>query len=127
MTRLTWRDAVTTVLVVGVGLVAYAYAIGTDLPFISETRGALVVLGVAGLGMCIVGGSSGDLGSNPYTGLMSVLGIAAVVLLAIGLIAEASWTVVWLGIDIALMWGISILYRLFTSPASRTSHQPSHA
>lgn len=127
MTRLTWRDAVTTGLLVVVGLVAYAYAVGADLAFISETRGALVVLGVAGLGMCIVGGSSGYLGPNPYTGLMSVLGIAAVALLAIGLIGEASWTVAWLGIDIAVMWGIGIAYRLFAPPAHMPSHGPSHA
>jgi len=127
MTRLTWRDAVTTALLVLVGLVAYAYTVGTDLAIINETRGALVVLGAAGLGMCIVGGSAGFVGPNPYSGLLSVLGIAAVVLLAIGLIAEASWTVVWLGIDIAVMWGLGILYRLFAAPAHVPSHGPSHA
>ncbi len=127
MTRLTWRDAVTTGLLVVVGLVAYAYAVGTDLAFISETRGALVVLGVAGLGMCIVAGGSGYVGSNPYTGLMSVLGIAAVTLLAIGLITEASWTVAWLGITIAVMWGVALVYRLFTVPEHRPVHGPSHA
>jgi len=127
MTRLTWRDAVTTALLVLVGLVAYAYTVGTDLAIINETRGALVVLGAAGLGMCIVGGSAGYVGPNPYTGFLSVLGIAAVVLLAIGLIAEASWTVVWLGIDIAVMWGLGIMYRLFAAPAHVPSHGPSHA
>ena len=123
MTRLTWRDAVTTGLLVIVGLVTYLYTVGTDLAVINETRGALVVLGAAGLGMCIVGGASGFVGSNPYTGLQSVLGIAAATLLAIGLITAASWTVVWLGIDIAAMWAIALAYRVFTAPV----HGPSHA
>ena len=121
--RLTWREGITTLLVIVVGLVYYAYATGMDIAVINETRGALLVMGIAGLGVCITGGSAGIVGRNWYTGLMSVLGIAVTAVFIIGLITEASWTVMWFAIGIAVMWGIALVYRLFGAPV----HGPSAA
>ena len=120
--RLTWRDGLTTLLLVAVGLVYYAYSIGADIAVINETRGALVILGVTGLGMCIVGGSSGIVGRNSYTGLMSVLGVAALALFIIGLITAAAWMVTLLAIDVAVMWGIALVFRVLAVPARRPTH-----
>ena len=122
--RLTWRDGVTTLLVIVVGLVYWAYATGTDLVIIGDTRGALALIGIAGLGMCITGGSSGYVGRNLYSGFMSILGIAALVLFVIGLITAESWTVAWLAIVIAVMWGAALVLRVFGTPIT---HQPSGA
>jgi cbb3-type cytochrome oxidase subunit 3 len=121
--RLTWKDGLTFLLLVAVGLVYYAYSTGADIAVINDTRGALVVLGVTGLGMCIIGGSSGIVGRNTYTGFMSVLGVAALALFLIGLVTTAGWTVTWLAIDIVVMWGLALVFRVFLVPA----HGPTHA
>jgi hypothetical protein len=121
--RLTWREALTTLLLVVVGLVYYGYSTGAEIAVINETRGALAAIGLAGLGMCIVAGSSGRVGRNPYSLFMSILGVAALVLFLIGLVIAASWTGIWLAIDIAIMWGLALVFRVFTIPA----HGPTHA
>lgn len=122
--RLTWRDGVTTVGVILVGLIYWAYSTGTDVAVINDTRGALLAMGGVGLASCIIGGSSGYVGRNWYTGFMSVLGVGALALVVIGLITAASWTVTWLAIDIGVMWAAALVFRLFGAPVS---HQPSGA
>jgi hypothetical protein len=118
--KLTWRDGVTTLLLAAVGLVYYAFVTGTSLAVINDVRGALLVIGGVGLGMCIVGGGAGIVGRNTYTTLMSVLGVAAFGLVVIGLITALEWTVTWLAIDVAVMWGMALVYRLFLVPTHRT-------
>jgi hypothetical protein len=118
--RLTWRDGVTTLLLVAVGLVYYSFVTGSELAVINDTRGALLVIGATALGMCIVGGGAGITGRNTYTILMSVLGVAAFALVVIGLITALEWTVTWLAIDVAAMWGMALVYRLFLAPTHRT-------
>jgi hypothetical protein len=120
--HLTWRDAVTTLLVVFIGVVFYLWATGTDLVVLNETQGVLAVIGIAGLLMWAVAGTTGDLGRNWFTGLMVVMAAAAVVVFIIGMITLEDWAVALLGIVLALMWVIDLLYRAFGAPA----HQPSH-
>ena len=122
--HLTWRDAVTTLLVVFIGVVFYAWATGTDLVVINEIQGTLVVIAIAGLLMWAVAGTTGDLGRNWFTGLMAVLAAAAVVVFIIGMITLEEWTVALLGIVLAAMWAIDLLYRVFGAPAHQ---QPYHA
>lgn len=122
--RLTWRDAITTLLVIAVVVSYYAYVNGTDLPIINDVRGALLVMGAAGLGTCIVGGSSGYVGRNSYTALMSILGIGAFAVIVIGLITAAEWTLIVLGIVIVAMWGAALLYRLFFASGQQTGAHP---
>jgi hypothetical protein len=113
---LTRKDAVTTLLLVGAVLVFYAYLSGTDLAIINDTRGALLVIGALGLGMCIVGGSAGYVGRNTYTTLQSVLGLAELAIVLIGLITTAEWTVMWLTIGVTVQWAAAIVYRLSVRP-----------
>jgi hypothetical protein len=113
---LTRKDAVTTLLLVGAVLVFYAYLSGTDLAIINDTRGALLVIGALGLGMCIVGGSAGYVGRNTYTTLQSVLGLAELAIVLIGLITTAEWTVMWLTIGVTVQWAAAIVYRLSVQP-----------
>lgn len=117
--RLTWRDAATTLLLVFVGVVFYLYATGADIVIVNDTRGALLLIGAGGFGMCVVGGSSGYVGRNLYSGIMSILGVAALGLVVIGLITATAWTVTWLAIVVAAMWGIALVYRLFAAPTHR--------
>jgi hypothetical protein len=118
--HLTWRDAVTTLLVVFIGIVFYLWATGTDLVVISSIEGALLVIGLAGLLMWVVAGTTGDLGLNVFTALMVVLAIAAAVVFVVGMITLETWTVALLAIDLALMWVIDLVYRAFHVP----THQP---
>jgi hypothetical protein len=120
--RLTWRDGLTTLLLVVVGSTYYAYSIGTEIAIINDTRGALVVLGATGLAMCIIGGAAGYVGRNTYSAFMSILGVAALALFVIGLITNAAWTVTWLAIDIAVMWGLALVFRIFEVPQRRPTH-----
>jgi hypothetical protein len=113
---LTRKDAVTTLMLIGAVLVFYAYLSGTDLAIINDTRGALLVIGALGLGMCIVGGSAGYVGRNTYSILQSVLGVAALAIIVFGLITAAEWTVVSLTILIAVQWAAAIVYRLSVRP-----------
>ena len=121
--RLSWRDAVTTLLIVFIGIVFYLWATGTDLVVISQIEGTLVVIGLAGLAMWLVGGTGGNLGANWFTGAMVVLAVAAVVFFVVGLITLEEWTVAALGIDLAAMWLIDLMYREYGAP----THVPSHA
>lgn len=121
--HLTWRDAVTTLLVLFIGVVFYGWATGFDFALINEIQGVLVVIGLAGLLMWLVGGTTGDLGRNWFTGFQGVLAVAAVALFVIGLITLEEWTVAALGIVLAIMWAVDLLFRGFTAPV----HQPTHA
>lgn len=119
---LTRRDAATTLLLTAAVLVFYAYLSGTDLAVINGPRGALLVIGALGLGMCIVGGSAGYVvGRSPYTILQSVLGVSAVAIVVIGLITAAEWTIIWLTIDIAVQWAAALIMRLSVGPVEGPS------
>ena len=120
--RLSWRDAVTTLLIVFIGIVFYLWATGTDLVIISETQGTLFVIGLAGLAMWFVGATRGDLGANWFTGAMVVLAVAAGVFFVVGLITLEAWTVAALAIDLAAMWLIDLMYREYGAP----THVPTH-
>ena len=114
--HLTWRDAVTTLLVVFIGIVFYLWATGADLVVISSIEGTLMVIGVAGLLMWLVAGTGGHMGLNVFTALMGVLAVTAAVVFVVGMITLEAWTVALLAIDLALMWVIDLVYRAFHVP-----------
>lgn len=113
---LTRRDAVTTVLLVGVVSAFYLYLSETDLALLNDTRGALLFIGAMGLAMCIVGSSSSMVRSG-YTILQSVLGVTALGLIVIGLITAEPLTVTLLTLDITVMWAATLIHRLSIRPA----------
>ena len=106
-----------------IGLVFYLWATGTELAVISEIEGALAIIGLAGLVMWLVAGTTGDIGYNWFTALMVVLAAAAVVVFVIGWVTLEPWTVAALAIVLAVMWLSDLLYREFAAPA----HVPTHA
>lgn len=133
--RLTWRDAVTTVLAAAAALVLLAVTLGWGWPVITDYRVAAVVLWVLGVAMCpmawmgvqaAVGDSDaraalqGQLGVNrTYYQFMSVLALAATVLLVWGVVAPALAVVVALAAVVIGMWLISTTRRAI-APAPRT-------
>jgi hypothetical protein len=120
--RLTWRDAGTALLALAVGLVYVANVAGWATPIVSDTRGATLLLGIAGFSMCILGGSSATISrKSTFMVPASMLGGAAVVLIIAGLITGWSWIVPWLTADIVLLWAISTVRHAI--PAPQTTQQ----
>ena len=122
--RLTWRDAGTALLALAVGLVYVANAAGWATPIVSDTRGATLLLGIAGFSRCILGGSSATISrKSAFMVPASMLGGAAVVLIIAGLITGWSWIVPWLTADIVLLWAISTApFRLHAAGVSWRQH-----
>jgi hypothetical protein len=109
---LTRRDAATTVLLIGVVSAFYLYLNGTDLAFLDNTRGALLVIGALGLGMCIVGGSADSFRQGAYSVFQSALGVASLVIVVFGLVTAAAWTVTGLTLIVTVMWAAALIHRL---------------
>jgi FtsH-binding integral membrane protein len=103
--RLTWRDAVTTILAVSVGAVTLAVTEEWDWPLFGSTRAAVGAVGAIGLAMCIVGGSR-DV--SPMKGTFGVvataLGVAAFVLIVLGVITGSESVLITLVGVIGVLW-----------------------
>ena len=117
---LTRRDAATTILLIGVVLTFYLTLNGTDLVVLDNTRGALLVIGALGLGMCIVG-NAGTMQRSNYTILQSVLGVAALGLIVIGLITAEPIMLTLLTRDITVMWAATLIHRRSIRPVPGAS------
>ena len=114
---LTWRDAVSSCVMVVI-LIAYtAYLQGTSLPLISSTWAISAVILVLGIGCAVIGG--GDLYTTPQPRLGAVfrriatgLGTIAVIAGLIGLVTGSAHaleilivvTIAWLGT--AIFWHV---------------------
>ena len=86
-------------------------------------RGALLVLGALGLGMCIVGGTADSMKHGLYTVAQSTLGVASLVIFVVGLITAWTWTVTLLTLVITVMWAATLIRRLSVGPV----HSPTGA
>ena len=117
--RITWRDAVTTALAVVVVLVYLAHVASWAIPVVGDVRGATLVLGAAGFAMCIVGGSSSAVvRRDAFLVPLSVLGVGAFVVIAVGLITSWELIVPLLTADILLMWVMATMrHALATGPS----------
>lgn len=107
--NLTWRDAITTILVVTAVIIAVAAVREWNVPLIGNARWAALLLIVIGILMCIAGSSVAQDFSNPYVALMGVLAGGVVLLAIIALIVGAA---VYVGLAAALMvvmWLVSAI------------------
>jgi hypothetical protein len=120
---LTRRDAATTLLLTAVVLVFYAYLSGTELAVIGDTRGAILVIGALGLGMCIVGGREDSMRQGRYTVVQSALGVVSLAIVVVGLITAYAWLVTLLTFVITVMWAAALIRRLSVGPV----HSPTGA
>ena len=91
--KLTYRDAITTVLAGLVVAVTLAVTRGWEWPMLGSARAGLVAAGILGVAMCSVGTRSEDMATKDafvhHPGMIvgSALGAVALVLLVAGLIA----------------------------------------
>jgi hypothetical protein len=99
---------VTTLLAALIGLITVAYLQGWSVPVVADARGATLAIGIVGLGMCIVGGSSAVItAKSGYTVLAGVLGGAAMLLIIAGLATGWSEVVTLLGVDTLVLYAIA--------------------
>jgi hypothetical protein len=108
--RLTWRDGVTTILAVLVGAATLAVMEDWDWALLGSTRAAVGAVGSLGLVTCMVGGSRDE---SPVKGAFGVvataLGIAAFVLIVLGLITGSESVLLALAGVIGFLWYIRTL------------------
>jgi hypothetical protein len=119
---LTRRDAATTILLVGGVSAFFLYLNGTDIVVLNDTRGALLVIGALGFGMCIVSGSADSFRQGTYSVLQSVLGVASVAIVLFGLVTTAPWTVTALTLVVVVMWAAALMHRLSVGGARESAH-----
>ena len=91
--KVTYRDAITTVLAALVVAVTLAVTEGWAWPMLGSTRAGIVGVGILGVAMCSIGTRSEDMATRDvfvhHPGMIvgSALGTVALVLLIAGLIA----------------------------------------
>jgi hypothetical protein len=118
--RLTWRDGATTLLAVLVGLVYAAYLLSWSWPVVDGVRGATLVTGVIGLGMCILGGSGTAIPTtSAFTPLAGTLGGVAMVLVIIGLITAWPVVLAFLAADTLFLWAIATVRHAASGMSTR--------
>jgi len=119
--RLTWKDGVTTLLVVAIVLVTTAVVQGWDWPLLGSYRAGTVALVVLGMGMCATAGSTIQSFSmrNAYILTTSILGMLALVFAIWALISNTQEPFVALAIDTVLLWLVSTMHHAIGSPPGR--------
>jgi hypothetical protein len=115
--RITWRDGATTLLAALVALIFAAYTLGWSVPIVDDARGAILAIGLIGLGMCIVGASPSSMTSKSgYTALMSALGVAALLLVIVGVVTGWPVVVALIAINTVVMYAIATTRHAVTGP-----------
>jgi hypothetical protein len=113
--RLTWRDAVATVLVGGVVAAYAAFVEGADLPVISGPRALAGFTLVVGLTACGIGGEGWTNGSQPWAvrtaGVLGAIAMAAALVTVI--IGSVFVLAVLVGTTVAL-WILATLRHALT-------------
>jgi hypothetical protein len=113
--KLTFRDAITTVLAGLVGAVVLAVTQGWAWPALGSPRAGILALGVLGIAMCSIGTRSEDMATKDalvrHPGMIagSALGGVALVLLVAGLVVGSEALLVVFAIDLLLLWAIATL------------------
>jgi len=117
---LTWKDGVSTLLLVAIVLVALAVMQEWDWPLLDGYRAGAVAIGVMGLGMCALSGSTSQASEprGPYFATMSLLGVLALVFAIWTLIADTQEPFVALAVDTVLLWVVATLHHI-VSPRGR--------
>ena len=121
--HLTWKDGVSTLLVIAVVLVALAVVQDWGWPLLGSYRAGTVAIAILGLGMCALGGSTRtETFRGPFVATASVLGILALVFAVWALIADERAPFVALAVDTVLLWLVSTLHHALEAPTGR--HAP---
>ena len=113
--KLTYRDAITTVLAGLVVAVTLAVTRGWEWPMLGSARAGLVAAGILGVAMCSVGTRSEDMATKDafvhHPGMIvgSALGAVALVLLVAGLIAGTEALLIAIAGVLLLLWVVATI------------------
>jgi hypothetical protein len=111
---LTWKDAVTTVLLIGTLKLAYARHVSWN-SWLAAPRLSFIVAGVLGVAMCAL--SSPNVGNTPmWTGILATLGVLALTLVLAGVITGSPVLFYVLIADISALWLLTTLRHLVVAP-----------
>src|ERR1019366_5891250 len=118
-TGLTWRDAVSTLVLIVI-LIAYAaYLQGTSLLLISSAWATTAVVGVLGIGRAVT--AAGDLYTRPqprpaavFRRITTVIGMIAITAGMIGLITDSAFALKILVMATIVFWGTATIMHVFT-------------
>lgn len=105
--RLTLRDGATTVLAAFAILVTLAVTQAWSWPLLGGYRAGVIALTIIGLGMCTVGGVGSKAPSAPFVAIVSLLGVAALTLIIVGLIVGTEALFVALAAVLVAMWFVT--------------------
>jgi len=120
--KVTYRDAITTVLAALVLAVTLAVTQGWAWPMLGSTRAGIVAVGILGVAMCSIGTRSEDMATRDafvhHPGMIvgSALGAVALVLLIAGLIAGTEALLIVLAGDLVLLWAVATIRHAATRP-----------
>jgi hypothetical protein len=112
--RLTWRDGVAALFAVVVGLITLAVTQGWDWPLLGSYRAGVVALALVGVPMCLVGGYAfwdspafnhpRLILKDPFLTVAAALGVVAVGLVVVGLVAGTQAPFVGLAGVMGALW-----------------------
>lgn len=106
--KLTWKDALATIVTAGIGFIAWASVRGWDIAIINNHRLAIVAMGALGLGICAFASSPDAVTKKgTYSIFMSALGGLALVAVIAGA-ASGSHVFLWsMAIITVLLWAVT--------------------
>ena len=104
--RLTLRDGAATALAALAVLVTLAVTQGWAWPLLGGYRAGILALTLTGIAMCATGAGAvaGSTMKEPLAVIVSVLGVAALVLIVLGLVAGTQTPFVGLAAVLVAMW-----------------------
>lgn len=104
---LTWKDAATTLLAIGVILLTLSAAYNWHIPVISNYRVAALLIIVAGITMCVLAGLTTTEPPGVYAIIMASIGGFILLAGLFGLIFDKAAFVLMAGIAAAAMWFVA--------------------
>jgi hypothetical protein len=115
--RLTWRDGVAALFAVVVGMITLAVTQDWGWPLLGSYRAGIVALALVGVPMCLIGGYAfwdspafrhpRLILKDPFLTAAPALGLVAVAVLVVGLIAGTQAPFVALAAVMGLLWIIT--------------------
>lgn len=118
--RLTYRDAIATVLVAAVVAVTLAVTQGWDWPRLGSVKAGIVAVGVLGYAGCMAGTRTRDMASvavlKEHPGMIvgSILGALTLALFVGGLIAGTEAWLIALSVTLVVLWFVATARHAFT-------------
>ena len=126
--RLSWKDAVSTLLVAACGLIFLAVTDAWGWPLLSSYHTGAAALLAVGLAACIVGGSDMvSLSDDPLTLGASTLGFFAFAVAIFGSVTGSETAFAILAVTIAMLWVVATIHHALEDERHHQQHPVAHA